>query len=131
MNSYYILCFNFKEYSCDYYLKDENNMEPDDISSLFENDDDLKLNIDLKGMPDNQRFIIKRYIVNHEHGSILNEWSKFQYEKDIEGSDLKHLIDVCIPDITMEKQTVQDKILKISAVLKIHEISLINIYEDN
>ncbi|WP_321993334.1 GH39 family glycosyl hydrolase [Clostridium butyricum] len=131
MNSYYILCFNFKEYSCDYYLKDENNMEPDDISSLFENDDDLKLNINLKGMPDNQRFIIKRYIVNHEHGSILNEWSKFQYERDIEGSDLKHLIDVCIPDITMEKQTVQDNILKISAVLKIHEISLINIYEDN
>ncbi|MDO5517955.1 MAG: helix-turn-helix domain-containing protein [Clostridium sp.] len=131
MNSYYILCFNYKEYTYDYYMQDENNMELESLSNLFENNDDLKLNIELKGMPENQKFIVKRHIVNEEHGSILSEWSKFQYEKDIEGSDLKHLSAVCIPDLTMEKQVVQNNILKISAILKSHEISLIHIYEDN
>lgn len=131
MSDYYILCFNYKEYSCDYYIQDENNVEPDDLIKLFEDNDDLKLDIDLIGMPDNQKFIIKRYIVNDNHGSILNEWSKFQYEKDIKGSDLKHLIEICIPDITMNKQIVHDNILRVSSVLKSHEISLIHIYEDN
>ncbi|HCW54229.1 MAG TPA: hypothetical protein DG753_10950, partial [Clostridium sp.] len=131
MNSYYILCFNYKEYSYDYYMKDENTMDISRLSNLFDNDDDLKVNIELRGMPENQKFIIKRHIVNKEHGSILNEWSKFQFEKDIEGSDLKHLSEVCIPDLTMEKQVAKDSILRISPILKSHEISMIHIYEDN
>ena len=52
MNSYYIFCFNYKRYSYDYYLNDENKLDLNDLSSLFENDDNLKLMIDLKGMPE-------------------------------------------------------------------------------
>ncbi len=130
-HSYYILCFNYKEYNCNYYLQDEDNLDISALSELFENNDDLKLNIDLTGMPENQKFIIKKHTVNKEYGSILGQWSKFQYEKDIEGSDLKYLREICIPNITMEKQVVQNEILKICTTLKSHEISLIHIYEDN
>lgn len=130
-NSYYILCFNYKEYNCNYYLQDEDNLDISELSELFENNDDLKLNIDLIGMPENQKFIIKKHTVNKEYGSILGQWSKFQYEKDIEGSDLKYLSEICIPNITMEKQIVKNEVLQIYTILKSHEISLIHIYEDN
>ena len=72
-----------------------------------------------------------KHTVNNEHGSILNRWSKFKYEKDIESHDLKYLRNICIPDISMEKQTIQNSSLKINTELKSHEISLIHIYEDN
>lgn len=131
MQSYYILCFNYKEYSCDYYLQHENNLQIDRLSELFVNNDDLKLQIDLTGLPENHKFIIKTHIVNDQHGSILSEWSKFQYEKDIEGDDLQHLSEVCIPDLTMEKRVSENGTLRICKVLKSHEISLIHIYGDN
>jgi len=131
LHNYYILCFNFKEYNYEYYLKHENNVEVSELKKLFENDDELNLQIDLVGMPDNQKFVIKKHIVNNDHGSILNEWSKFKYEKYIEENDLKHLRNVCIPDITMEKQIVENNILRISTILQSHEILFINVYEDN
>lgn len=130
-NSYYILCFNYKEYNFNYFFHAENTISPENLINLFENNNDLKLDIDLIGMPENQRFIIKKYIINEECGSILKEWSKFEYEKDIEGNDLKHLIEVCTPDITMKKQIVNDNILKISTNLKSNEISLIHVYKEN
>lgn len=128
--SYYMICFNFKWYSSNYFLRDENIQNPEVLADIFEDDQPVKLEIELEDMPVNEKFIIKRRTVNREKGSILSEWKRFQYENDLDGSDVKYLRETCIPGLSMEKRETGKGRLQFDVTLQEHEISMIHIYQD-
>lgn len=130
IRSYYIFCYNFKEYSYEYYLQSEDNLEINEFDRMFENNDDISIEINLSDMPEGQRFVIKKHRINRENGSILEQWGKFHYESDIEGTDVEYLNKICIPHIDMKKQVIENDILRIRDRLKSHEILLIHVYPD-
>ncbi len=128
--NYYILCFNFKKYSSNYFLKEESFSCPDEIEDIFENRDSLELNIVLEQMPSDMDFVIKKHTVNESEGSILGEWKHFQYEKQMEGSDVKYIREACFPHMSMEKKRVRQGSINIEVTLKAHEVILLHVYEN-
>lgn len=129
MNSYYILCFHCKEFSPEYFFMEEDNLDLKNMHELFVDGNSMELKIVLDGMPEGQIFVVKKHTVNDKHGSILGEWSKFQFEKEMESNDEKHLREICTPNLTMEKQTVRNEKLVVKARLEANEVALIHVYE--
>lgn len=129
-SSYYIICFNFKKYSSNYFIKGENLTSPEEIEDIFENRNLLELNIVLEQMPSDMNFVIKKRTVNESEGSILGEWRHFQYEKRMEGNDVKYIREACFPHISMEKRRVEQGRLNIEVTLKAHEVLLLHVYEN-
>lgn len=128
--SYYILCYNFKYYSYQYFLQEESVSSPDKINDIFEDTEQADIRMVLYNMPPNTRFIIKKRTISMEEGSILNEWKKLQYDRNMESSEVKYIRDVCFPHMSLEKQQVNQGKISIRTVLQPHEISLFHIYED-
>ncbi len=127
--SYYILCFHYKWYGCNYFLEKENMDDPGRVNELFEDMEPLDLEIRLTGMPRGRTYIIKKRTVNGQKGSILDEWKEFQYESGLGREDVKYLREVCFPRMSMEKADVKDGELLIRQTLQAHEVSLLHIYE--
>lgn len=127
---FYILCFNYKRYSSSYYVHEENMRNPEKIHDVFEDNEPLRLEIVLNGVGKDTQYVIKRRTISPDGGSILNEWKKFQYDKNMTGSDVKYLREICFPRMSMERVVSHGTGLKFSAVLKAHETSLFHIYED-
>lgn len=128
--SYYILCYNYKHYSYQYFLHDESVSSPDKIIDIFEDKDPADMEMILFNMPSDTRFIIKKRTISMEEGGILNEWKKLQYDRNMESSEVKYIRDVCFPHMSLEKQAVNQGKISIRTVLQPHEISLFHIYED-
>ena len=128
--SYYIICFNFKKYSSNYFIREENLNSPDELEDIFENRDSMELNLVLEQMPPDINFVIKKRTVNESEGSILGEWKHFQYEKQMEGSDVKYIREACFPHMSMEKKQVRQGELHIKVTLKAHEVILLHVYEN-
>lgn len=129
-NSYYILCFNHKQYSSGYYLKEENFASPDELADCFEDTDSMEMQICLKNMPSDVTYIIKRRYINQNEGAILGQWKKFQYSTELTHSDVKYIRDACIPGMGMEKKEAVNGTLRFRLTLESHEITLVHIYED-
>lgn len=129
--SFYILMFNFKWYSCNYFLGEEGMDSPEKLEGIFENEDPAELEITLKYLPENIRYVMKRRTVNTDHGSLLSEWKKFQYDTQLTGSDIKYIRESCFPEMSMERQTVKNGKLKIKHILQAHEVTIFHIYEEN
>lgn len=127
---FYVLCFNYKKYGSSYFVHEENMRNPERINDVFEDSEPVCLEIVLNGVREDTQYVIKRRTISPDGGSILNEWKKFQYDKNMNGSDVKYLREICFPRMSMERAVSRGTGLKFSAVLKPHETSLFHIYED-
>ena len=129
-NSYYIACFNFKWYSCNYYMKDEDELDIRNLDNIFENNDSICLKFILNNVESDKRYAVKKHLLNDEYGCILSEWIRFNCEEELEGSDVKYLRDICIPHLSMKKLYSKEGMLEFETDLQAHEIALIHIFED-
>lgn len=128
--SYYILCYNYKNFSSNYFLKDEDAIQYADMKTVFEDNRILDIRIIMKNMPLNAIYTIKKYCISEEEGSILHEWNKFQFDTQLERSDIKYIQNACYPRIYMEKQEAVSNHLTVHAKLHPHEIMLIHVYQN-
>lgn len=128
--NYHILCFYFKWYSSNYFLREEDETEPSCMDDIFEETKPLELEIMMKNMPSNGRYTIKKRTINQKNGSLLEEWGKFKFETELESRDVKYIREKCIPDLSMRRQAAEKNVLCIKEKLEIHEISLIDVYID-
>lgn len=125
--SYYILCFNFKWYSSNYFLREEYVNVPERVREQFTDEIPLEVVITLTDMPARQTYIVKKRTIGKE-GSILDEWEKFQYEEELSGKDVKYLKEACFPRMSMEKKKTVSDTLEIRECLQAHEVRLLHIY---
>ena len=129
-SSYYIACFNFKWYASNYYMKDEDDLDIENLGSIFENEDSMRLFFRLNHIETDTKFIVKKRMINEEYGSILREWMRFNCEEELEGSDVTYLRDICIPHLSMKKIVSTGDTLAFDTVLEPQEIALIHIYPE-
>ena len=130
LNSYYILCYNYKPYSAAYYLKDEVYESPDELDACFVDHEDLELNFRLQNMPSDSTYIIKKRCINDDEGAVLGEWKRFQYEKELRHSDTRYIRESCMPGMSIKKRVPVNGMLSFDLTLKAHEIALLHVYED-
>ncbi len=125
--SYYILCFNYKQYNYSYYTNDEDVNEPEKIDDLFKDNDNMGLDIVLNGV-ETGNYVIKKRSVNPKEGNLLSEWKNFQYDGNLDSKDVKYIRRACYPRMSMEHTTVKDNKIEFNVQLDAHEIVLLHIY---
>lgn len=128
--NYRILCFNFNWYSIQYFLKAESTILPQDLGTVFHENETLTLNLVFHDMEEDAVYVVKKRSISQEKGSILDEWGKFQYETHLERTDVKYLQEICIPHLGMEKIRAEQSRLHLHLKLGKHEFSLFHIYKD-
>lgn len=129
--SYRILCFNFNWYSVNYFMRAENAIFPQEMGAIFHQEHPVTINLILNEMEENARYVIKKKSISQKNGSILDEWGKFQYETNLERSDVKYLREICIPHLSMEKKQAARGKLHLHLKLEKHEFALYHIYKEN
>lgn len=100
---------------------------PERVREQFTDEIPLEVVITLTDMPVRRTYIVKKRTIGKE-GSILDEWEKFQYEKELSGKDVKYLKEACFPRMSMEKKKTVSDTLEIRECLQAHEVRLLHIY---
>ena len=122
--NYEIITYNYKHFDYFYCLKKETQVSLEQYYSIYENNENLNLNISLKGIK-NGRYRIKKYIINREHGSIFDEWLNMNAIYNIKKDEIDYLKQICIPKQTVfYTEGIEE--LKLESSLSPHEV---NFYE--
>ena len=89
----------------------------------------LTLKLLLNHVPDG-RYIVKRRSVSHAEGSLLGEWEKFAFDRNLSSDDTEYIRRVCFPRMGMKKEEAKAGSLRIEETLRQFEIVLLHIYPD-
>lgn len=123
---YIIVCHNYKHPNYYYYLKDEDSISPSELDKIFDDNNNLKLNFEINNSK-NGEYLINKYSLNSNNGSILDEWSKLEYKRILNQNEIEYLNDVSKPKLTSEKYLLNDSVINIEVSLLPHEINCIEI----
>ncbi len=127
---YHILLTNYKRLSERYYVEKQTVADPTDLDVIFENEDNLSIKIQLEGV-DNTRYVVKRRCVGNREGTLLTEWKRFNYARDLKGNEVAYLRHTCFPRMGMKKIEAEDHKLQIQEKLEAHDIVLLHVYKEN
>ena len=125
-----VLLFNDSWFSAEYFLRTEDVGLTEMKKSLYSRGSVLNMSLSIKHLKGNDKWYIKKRILNRNHGSILDEWEKFQYETRLTRNDVKYLESICVPKLTLESTPVDegDRSITIEASLEPHELCLVHIF---
>lgn len=122
---YEIITYNYKHFDYFYCLNEEISVSIDRYYSIFEDYQNLHLNIYLKGVRTG-RYRVKKYTLNRRHGSILDEWIKMNGISNLRKDEINYLKQICVPKQTIFYVECIDE-LKIESILEPHEVNLYEI----
>lgn len=123
--SYQIITYNYKHFDYFYCLSEEASVSLEQYYDIFEDQQNLNLNITLKGTK-RGRYRIKKYILNREHGSIFDEWLNMNTIYDIKKDEIEYLKQICMPKQTVYYIESIDE-LQIESQLTPHEVNFYDI----
>ena len=124
-----LLLFNDSWFSAGYFLGPEEVPLEKMSSGSYTAGHVLDLSVTIRHLQGNSWYI-KRRILNRNHGSILDEWQKFQYETRLTRNDVKYLESISVPKLSLEKAELEesDQSITFTAKLEPHEVCLIHIF---
>ena len=128
-NNIYILCYNYKNLIFNYKYEEENLVDVYNVDTMFENNDPVTMKFLVQDMIPGGEYVIKRHIVNREHGSVMDEWKRLGFEPVMRSNDIDYMKNICIPRIQMEHRTAENGEIFLEAELKAHEMLLLHIYK--
>ena len=111
-------------------MKDEDKITFWELQNIFEGDRNLHISVRLKQLFSNGIYTVKKRSINEQEGSLLAEWGKFQFDTELESSDVKYIRNACYPRISMEKKEIEKNEMEISIDLKPQETVLIHIFQN-
>ena len=127
-DSFMILAVNDVPFHVSYYLKEEDEILPDESDQVVSEGKPAAFDLFLSGLADGDEYIVKTRSVSRHHGSILDEWKRFRYETSLERQDIKYLQEICVPHMSMERRKVSGGRLPIRVVLDAQEFQLLHVY---
>jgi beta-xylosidase len=125
---FFILLYYYKWFSSGFFLRREYEIKPEELGEMFEDNQPVDLELVLRQLPDNTAYYINRQSIGCGEGSLLHEWSNFQYGESPECRS--YLQQICFPRMSMVKQTTRNNRLVIREHLQAHEVVLLYIYAD-
>lgn len=125
-----ILAFYYSWFRRSYFLQSEDVKLEDYRSMVFADEKPIHLSITLNNLTQTGDYYIKRKVLSRRHGSILDEWGKFQYETRLSREDVKYLQAASFPDMGQEKQTIRRKsdVLQMEVEMEPQEVVLLHIF---
>ena len=122
-----ILIHNFINRNYLYFIKEENENNLKEHYSYFENQDAKEFHFQLEGMMNDCTYELHHHTVNREHGSIIDEWAKFDFNNNIHFDDIDYLKRITIPRIYSTFEDATDGKLEFSVTLEPLEVHCISI----
>jgi beta-xylosidase/AraC-like DNA-binding protein len=107
--SYQVLLFNYvhpSELSTFNYI---NDFSPHEVNDIFVEPKALNYNINIK-ISTPGKYRIKSYLLNHQHGSIIDEWCRLGIDIPLEKSELDYLNNICVPKQDLKYINIEDMI---------------------
>ena len=129
-HDYYLLCFNYRRLSSNYYMKDENEITYFTMQNMYEENRVLHMKIQIEKLFSNGIYVIKKRSINEQECSLLAEWGKFQLDTELDNSDVKYIRNACYPRISMEKKEIDKNKMDIYIDLKPQEVVLLHIFQN-
>lgn len=125
----YILCYFYSWFQRSYFLQNEDVNLKKYRTMHFQDEKPMKLVLDIKNPGSVGTWIVKREILNEDHGSILDAWAAFGFESELSRQDVKYLNAVSTPALTQESVEVRKEgdPLHIEIEMKPQEVSLLRI----
>ncbi len=127
-DEYSIMCFNPVVFNPSYFIKAEDQANVEEVHSFFDYEHNKRLTLKLEGVGTNCWYYVKKRTVNREHGSIIDEWAKFDNASDLERNDVKYLQELCVPGLTRTRQQSQGNVLTLEVDLEAEEFCLIHVF---
>ncbi len=124
---YTIACHNCKKFNYRYTMKDEKDIQVDDIDSLYEDTDSIHLKFQINNV-ENGDYVMRVFYVNEDNGSIQNIWKDMDYISNLSKGEVEYMRRSANPKVDMRRITVEDHILRIDTKLKAHEIKVLDIH---
>lgn len=124
-HEYEVLIFNYK-YLNDYQrLNIFRTIDIQNIDAVFEDTDDLDVVVRLNNVRAG-KYRIKKYVLNQEHGSILDEWIRLNAFDNIQQSEIDYLDKISMPSIYIDSLDCLNELV-LKSRLKANEVNLYTI----
>lgn len=127
-NEYFILCFYHPTYCSNYFFKSEDKITFSDLKHIFTADKNLQLEIKLKNLLSNGTYVVKKHSMNEKQGNLLAEWKNFQFDTDLDCSDVKYIRNACYPRTNMKKIEIEKHEIHLCVELEPQEMILLHIF---
>lgn len=121
------LCFNHREYSYYYYMKKES--EHFNLSKIFQSEETERVEFAVEELDDDKEYMIKEEVVNHNSGSIQNEWQLLSNQEELGKEEIQYLKNICIPKIYIRHVRSEDRRISFQVEMEPHEMRMIYISE--
>lgn len=123
-NSFSIICHNYKQFNNSYLLNSEENISIDELENIYEDEKNLSISFDIKNIKKG-RYRVKSFLLNENHGSILNEWIKLGCDNHLRADEIDYLKSITKPKLEIDHIETGEESLKYNVVLLPHEVRLI------
>ena len=127
-DSFQVLCCNLVSFHIGYFLKEEEAISAQNMDVAVVSNPPLALHLELCGLKEGAEYAVKTRRVSRHYGSVLDEWRRFDYEKELTKEDIKYMKDICVPHLSMSHVVVSDHTLSQEIVLDEQEFRLLHIY---
>lgn len=124
--NYSVACHNYKHPNFKYYMRSEDITDIDQQNELFDNNELLKLNFQIKHVK-NGTYQVKTRSLNQMNGSVQDEWLKMGLSENLNKQDIDYLKQICTPHITIRICEVTEGVLNFETVLQPEEIQYIHL----
>ncbi|MDD3402469.1 MAG: helix-turn-helix domain-containing protein [Hespellia sp.] len=122
-----ILAFNNSFFNETYKMKEENEIQVQDLPYLFREQQPLHLSLYMKNVRDGKRKVTK-YTVRESEGTILAEWKKMGFVETLNRAEIEYLEKICIPRMKNSWINTEDETLNLDITLGENEFQLILIF---
>ncbi len=129
-DEYQILCFNPVWYNSSYFIDAENQSTVEKAKTYFDMKADRHLKIKLSGVSENSGYYVKKRSVNKDHGSIIDEWAKFDNDSKLERMDIKYLQEMCVPDLSRTRCRSKGNVLSLEVDMQAEEFCILHVFPE-
>ncbi len=123
-----IVCFNAKQLRYKYYTKEEDEITPENVDEMFDDNDSIELTFSFDHVEDGT-YRYKEYRLLPDNGSVLGVWLGMGCKDGMDREDIEYLKQVCVPEIKNGNINAVKGNLVFIQRLKACEIKLIRIYK--
>ncbi len=116
-----ILCHNMKTLNYNYYNTQEDEVYLKDFPAMEDDHSPLDIHIKITDVR-NGVYILKQNHINHQYGSIQNEWEDLNMQSDLNVSEIEYLKSITVPKLTMQEVIVSNHVLEADIHLTVDEI---------
>ena len=127
--SFRVVCANPVSFNIGYYLREEEEITPENMDALIVNAPACSWDLVIEGLEEDTEYVIRTRSVNRHYGSIQDEWMRLGFEGQLTREDVKYLREICVPHLSMTREKVRNGRLVHRVVLDEQEFQFLHIFQ--